>query len=112
MNEVFVSYKREDEPRVGRLVRALEDAGFSVWWDRGLGGGESWRAQIQTALDAAKCVLVVWTQIDRARALSRHPEPTERRRALQILEGVSSRARSLGMEGAIEHARRSFAASL
>ena len=44
MNEIFVSYKREDEPRVGRLVRALEDAGFSVWWDRGLGGGESWRA--------------------------------------------------------------------
>src|SRR5262245_52183987 len=61
MNEVFVSYKREDEPRVGRLVRALEHAGVSVWWDRGLGGGESWRAQIQSALEAAKCVIVVWT---------------------------------------------------
>ena len=61
MSEVFVSYKREDEPRVGLLVRALEHAGFSVWWDRGLGGGESWRAQIQSALDAAKCVIVVWT---------------------------------------------------
>ena len=61
MNEVFVSYKREDEPRVGRMVRALEDAGFSVWWDRGLGGGESWRAQIQSALDAARCVIVAWT---------------------------------------------------
>lgn len=61
MNEVFVSYKREDEPRVGRLVLALEHAGFSVWWDRGLRGGESWRAQIQSALDAAKCVIVVWT---------------------------------------------------
>jgi hypothetical protein len=61
MNEVFVSYKREDELRVGRVVRALEDTGFSVWWDRGLRGGESWRAQIQSALDAAKCVIVVWT---------------------------------------------------
>lgn len=61
MNEVFVSYKREDETRVGRVVRALESAGFSVWWDRGLPGGESWRQQIQTALDAAKCVIVVWT---------------------------------------------------
>jgi TIR domain len=39
----------------------LEDARFSVWWDRGLGGGESWRAQIESALDAAKCVIVVWT---------------------------------------------------
>ena len=61
MSEVFISYKREDEPRVGRLVQALEGTGLSVWWDRGLPGGESWREQIQTALDAAKCVIVVWT---------------------------------------------------
>lgn len=61
MNEVFVSYKREDEARVGRLVQALEGTGLSVWWDRGLPGGESWRQQIQTALDAAKCVIVAWT---------------------------------------------------
>jgi hypothetical protein len=62
MNEVFVSYKREDEVRVGRLVKALEGAGLSVWWDRGLAAGESWRGQIQSALDAAKCVVVVWTR--------------------------------------------------
>lgn len=61
MNEVFVSYKRENETRVGRLVQALEQTGLSVWWDRGLPGGESWRQQIQTALDGAKCVIVVWT---------------------------------------------------
>jgi hypothetical protein len=58
---VFVSYKREDEVRVGRLVRALEGAGLQVWWDRSLGGGENWSFQIQAALDAAKCVVVVWT---------------------------------------------------
>ena len=62
MSDVFVSYKREDEARVGRLVQALESTGLSVWWDRGLAGGESWRTQIQTALDAAKCVIVVWTR--------------------------------------------------
>src|SRR5262245_8400762 len=62
MSEIFVSYKREDEKQVGRLVRALEGAGLSVWWDRGLPGGESWRSQIQTALDAAKCVIVAWTR--------------------------------------------------
>ena len=62
MSEVFVSYKREDETRVGRLVRALEGTGLSVWWDRGLAAGESWRAQIQAALDAARCVIVVWTR--------------------------------------------------
>ena len=40
MNEVFVSCKREDEARAGRLVQALEGTGLSVWWARGLSGGE------------------------------------------------------------------------
>jgi len=46
MSDVFVSYKREDEVRVAPLVHALEAAGLDVWWDRGLPGGESWRANI------------------------------------------------------------------
>src|SRR5688500_9183756 len=62
MNELFISYKREDEGRVGRLVQALERTGLSVWWDRGLPGGADWRQQRQSALDAARCVIVVWTQ--------------------------------------------------
>lgn len=61
MSDVFISYKREDEPRVGRLVQALEKAGLNLWWDRGLPGGESWRGNIQGALDSAKCVVVAWT---------------------------------------------------
>ena len=61
MSDIFVSYKRENETRVGRLVRALEAAGHSVWWDRTLAGGENWRAQIQSALEAAECVIVIWT---------------------------------------------------
>lgn len=59
--QVFVSYKRDDEARVGRLVRALEASGFDVWWDRGLPGGESWRANIEAALARARCVIVVWS---------------------------------------------------
>jgi TIR domain len=62
MSEVFISYKREDKVRVGRLVQALERQGLSVWWDRELPGGESWRANIEAALDKARCVVVVWTQ--------------------------------------------------
>lgn len=61
MSEIFISYKREDEARVGRLVQALERAGLKLWWDRGLPGGDSWRANIQSALDNAKVVLVAWT---------------------------------------------------
>jgi hypothetical protein len=60
-DELFVSYKRQDEARVARLVQALEGAGLSVWWDRGLPGGESWRANIEAALESAKVVIVCWT---------------------------------------------------
>jgi hypothetical protein len=62
VSHVFISYKREDEVRVGRIARALEAAGIAVWWDRGLPGGESWHANIEANLDAAGCVIVVWSQ--------------------------------------------------
>ena len=62
MTDVFISYKREDEVRVGRLARALEKAGFSIWWDRGLPGGENWRENIANALHSARCVVVVWSE--------------------------------------------------
>ena len=61
MSHVFVSYKREDELRVGRIARALEAAGLEVWWDRGLPGGESWHSNIEAKLEQAGCVLVVWS---------------------------------------------------
>lgn len=61
MTDVFLSYKREDEARAGRLVQALQAQGLEVWWDRGLQAGESWREQIAAALAAARCVVVLWT---------------------------------------------------
>ena len=61
MSTVFLSYKRKDETRVGKLVHALQKAGYEIWWDRGLSSAENWRTQIQTALQAAQCVIVVWT---------------------------------------------------
>jgi hypothetical protein len=61
MTYAFISYKREDEVRVGRIAHALEQAGIEVWWDRGLPGGESWQQMIAEKLDAAGCVVVVWS---------------------------------------------------
>lgn len=62
MSDVFVSYKAEDRRRVQPLVESLEADGFSVWWDVQIGGGAAWRASIETELDAAKCVIVVWSK--------------------------------------------------
>ena len=62
MSDVFVSYKAEDRRRVRRLVEALEAEGYSVWWDEQIGGGSVWRREIEAELNAAKCVIVVWSK--------------------------------------------------
>jgi serine/threonine-protein kinase len=62
MADVFVSYKAEDRARIAPLVRALESDGVSVWWDAHIGGGDDWRQTILRHLEAAKCVLVVWSK--------------------------------------------------
>lgn len=60
--DVFVSYKSEDRPEAARLVEALEASGLKIWWDRHIGPGDIWRQAIADNLDAAPCVLVLWTQ--------------------------------------------------
>ena len=60
--DVFLSYKAEDRARLTTLVAALEAEGFSLWWDAHIGGGSNWQADIEQHLDAACCVLVVWTR--------------------------------------------------
>lgn len=62
MSDVFVSYKTEDRRQVARLVHALEQDGFSVWWDARIGAGSNWRESIETELAAAKCVIVAWSK--------------------------------------------------
>ena len=62
MTDVFVSYKAEDRRRVQPLVAGLEAEGLSVWWDAQIGGGDEWRRSIEQQLEAAKCVLVLWSK--------------------------------------------------
>ena len=62
MTELFVSYKSEDRARVAPLVAALEADGVGVWWDAHIGGGTEWRETIESELNAARCVLVVWSE--------------------------------------------------
>jgi serine/threonine-protein kinase len=62
VSDLFVSYKAEDRARVAPLVQALETDGISVWWDEHIGGGDEWRDTILRHLEAAKCVIVVWSK--------------------------------------------------
>jgi TolB-like protein len=61
MADVFLSYKREDAAKVGKLVAALRSAGLDVWWDEDIPGGAQWEATIEKALTEAKAVVVCWS---------------------------------------------------
>ena len=62
MSDLFISYKAEDRARIAPLVQALEAEGISLWWDQHIGAGSDWRAEIETRLEAARCVLVAWSE--------------------------------------------------
>ena len=61
MSDIFISYAREDRPRVEPLAAALEQCGWTVWWDSDIRTGEDFGRRIHTALHAARCVIVVWS---------------------------------------------------
>jgi len=61
MSDIFISYAREDEPRIRPLVAAFEAEGWSVFWDRRIPAGSTWRSHIGSALQQARCVVVVWS---------------------------------------------------
>jgi small GTP-binding protein len=62
MADIFISYAREDRLRVEPLAKALEEQGYSVWWDRTIRAGARFDDVIQKALNEASCVLVLWSK--------------------------------------------------
>ncbi|MEX0963771.1 MAG: TIR domain-containing protein [Pseudohongiellaceae bacterium] len=62
MAKLFISYSKEDRERVRKIAEALESKGLSVFWDRSIPTGLTWRSHIGKALDDSSCVIVVWTR--------------------------------------------------
>lgn len=60
--DIFISYTHDDVDAAKRLAEELKLRGWSVYWDRELLPGATWRTQIQSALAAAKVVVVMWSQ--------------------------------------------------
>ena len=63
MADIFVSYSRQDRARVAPLVAALEDCGWSVWWDPEIAPGEEFDSLIGRELESARSLIVVWTPL-------------------------------------------------
>jgi hypothetical protein len=60
--DVFVSYKREDERAVARLVKAMRGDGLTVWWDRDIPTGAPWEETIEREHGLARCLVVCWSK--------------------------------------------------
>jgi hypothetical protein len=62
MSDVFISYASADRDRAKAIADALAEQGWSVWWDRTIPPGKEFDQVIEEALDAATCVVVLWSR--------------------------------------------------
>ncbi len=61
MADVFLSYSSRDRERARTVAEELRAHDLSVWWDRELLAGKNFDQSIQAELDAARCVVVLWS---------------------------------------------------
>jgi len=60
--DIFISYSRTDRELIQSLAEALQSEGFTVWWDRDIGGGAEFARAIERELAAAKTIIVAWSE--------------------------------------------------
>lgn len=61
MNDIFISYDSADRAIAQKFADALEARGWSVWWDREIPLGKAFDQVIEDELNAARCVIVLWS---------------------------------------------------
>jgi eukaryotic-like serine/threonine-protein kinase len=61
MNDIFISYDSADRAIAQKFADALESRGWSVWWDREIPLGKAFDQVIEEELNAARCVIVLWS---------------------------------------------------
>ncbi|MEO0981552.1 MAG: SUMF1/EgtB/PvdO family nonheme iron enzyme [Pseudomonadota bacterium] len=63
MADIFLSYSRADRARAEEIAKALEEEGFSVWWDKVLRAGQTYDEVTEGKLRDAKAVVVLWSNV-------------------------------------------------
>lgn len=61
MTDIFLSYTERDRDTARRIAEVLGSAGWSVWWDRRIPAGETWRSVLEQALEEMRCMVVLWS---------------------------------------------------
>lgn len=62
MVDVFISYSRKHRDTINPLVLRLRALNLSVWFDADIEPGTVFGEEIESRLNEAKCVVVVWTK--------------------------------------------------
>ena len=62
MSDVFISYSTHDKGLIKPLARVIEEAGYSVWWDLHLRGGDEFRDKLVEKIHQARVTIVCWTE--------------------------------------------------
>lgn len=61
MSHIFISYSSKDRSITKKLATVFEKQGWKVWWDKNLKPGKAFDTAISKALDAANCIVVLWS---------------------------------------------------
>ena len=61
MADIFLSYSEKDRSTVSRLADTLQSVGWSVWWDRRIPAGSTWRSVLEHELQSMRCMVVLWS---------------------------------------------------
>ncbi len=61
MADIFLSYTEKDRDEARRVAAMLESVGWTVWWDRRIPAGDTWRNVLERALERMRCMVVLWS---------------------------------------------------
>lgn len=56
---VFISYSHRDQQQALSIIRAMQQAGISLWYDRGINPGAEWDEEIAGRIDGCGCMISI-----------------------------------------------------
>ncbi len=62
MSDIFISFDSDDLERIKPLATALETKGWSVFYDRTIPPGKTWREVIDKEINECRCMVVGWSK--------------------------------------------------
>jgi hypothetical protein len=85
MADIFLSYAKEDRTRAQTIAAVIESCGWSVFWDRKITAGQDWRQIVQSELDSAGVVVVLWSHASAASTWVHEEAERGRTRLVSVL---------------------------